>query len=222
MLMFRTTVICLALGLCSTLNAADGDLRAAGKIISDVATGQPPLQVGSTTVVPNLNADMLDGMHASDFALNTDGHYSVPLGAMMLESNAAIGAGEYVVLTPTGNSEFGSNWVVPADYSAGTDILFDVLIHNPEANGVCQAVVRNNFGRIYRPGAARDQFPLFGFAAAFPPFTTGDMTIAHRYRFKGAQPGDALLFGWFRWGDHSTDNCGDVWVVGVDIRYQKQ
>jgi hypothetical protein len=35
---------------------------------STVADGTAPLTVTSTTVVPNLNADMLDGLHASDFA----------------------------------------------------------------------------------------------------------------------------------------------------------
>ncbi len=34
---------------------------------SDVATGTPPLTIASTTVVSNLNADLLDGQHASSF-----------------------------------------------------------------------------------------------------------------------------------------------------------
>jgi hypothetical protein len=38
---------------------------------SDVATGTAPLSVASTTVVTNLNADLLDGHHASDFLTGT-------------------------------------------------------------------------------------------------------------------------------------------------------
>jgi len=36
-------------------------------LISNVATGTSPLSVASTTVVPNLNADLLDGLHATSF-----------------------------------------------------------------------------------------------------------------------------------------------------------
>ena len=40
-------------------------------LISTVATGTPPLTVNSTTNVTNLNADLLDGYHASFFAAGT-------------------------------------------------------------------------------------------------------------------------------------------------------
>ena len=39
----------------------------ATRLISNVATGTSPLTVASTTVVPNLNADLLDGLHATNF-----------------------------------------------------------------------------------------------------------------------------------------------------------
>lgn len=39
---------------------------------SDVATGTAPLTINSTTLVTNLNADLLDGLHASSFALASD------------------------------------------------------------------------------------------------------------------------------------------------------
>ena len=39
------------------------------RFISDVATGTAPLTVASTTLVSNLNADLLDGSHAAAFAL---------------------------------------------------------------------------------------------------------------------------------------------------------
>jgi len=39
---------------------------------SDVATGTAPFTIASTTLVTNLNSDLLDGFHASDFALASD------------------------------------------------------------------------------------------------------------------------------------------------------
>jgi len=61
----------LASGVATTSTAstiakrdASGNLTAK-QLISDVASGTPPLQVTSPTVVSNLNADLLDGLHAS-------------------------------------------------------------------------------------------------------------------------------------------------------------
>jgi hypothetical protein len=50
-----------------SLNKADSPQF--NKLTTTVATGTAPLTVASTTVVPNLNADLLDGNHASAFAL---------------------------------------------------------------------------------------------------------------------------------------------------------
>jgi hypothetical protein len=44
-------------------------------LISGVATGTAPLAVSSQTVVANLNADLLDGLHASAFATVAQVHY---------------------------------------------------------------------------------------------------------------------------------------------------
>ena len=46
-----------------------GSLSTSGQLVTTVPTGTPPLQVSSTTLVPNLNADMVDGKHAGDFVL---------------------------------------------------------------------------------------------------------------------------------------------------------
>lgn len=45
-----------------------GDIKYNDQIISGVMTGTAPLDIASTTLVTNLNADLLDGKHASDFA----------------------------------------------------------------------------------------------------------------------------------------------------------
>ena len=53
--------------------SSNATLNTANQIISSVATGTPPFQVDSTTLVPNLNADMLDDKHAADFVDTTSG-----------------------------------------------------------------------------------------------------------------------------------------------------
>lgn len=46
----------------------------APQFISNITTGASPLQVASTTSVTNLNADLLDGNHASAFSLASHTH----------------------------------------------------------------------------------------------------------------------------------------------------
>lgn len=46
---------------------AAGVLHTAGQIASSVATGTAPMTVASTTMVTNLNAELLEGHHASEF-----------------------------------------------------------------------------------------------------------------------------------------------------------
>lgn len=52
--------------------AVAGDIRVEGRIISTVPTGTPPLEVSSTTSVPNLNSDTVDGFHGSEFYTVTE------------------------------------------------------------------------------------------------------------------------------------------------------
>ena len=49
------------------------------RFISTVATGTAPLTVSSTTMVTNLNADMVDGIHSSNIPLEYDANY-IPSG----------------------------------------------------------------------------------------------------------------------------------------------
>ena len=61
-----------------TFNPSTGLLTASGlsgsTLTSTVATGTAPLTVTSTTAVTNLNADLLDGNHASAFAVSGHNH----------------------------------------------------------------------------------------------------------------------------------------------------
>jgi len=75
------------------------------QLVSAIATGTAPLVVSSTTAVTNLNADLLDGNHASAFALSSHTHTaanisdstatgrSVLTAASAAAARTAIGAG---------------------------------------------------------------------------------------------------------------------------------
>lgn len=56
--------------LAGNWDAGNFEIRSA-TFESDVATGTAPLTIASTTLVSNLNADLLDGYHASSFGLAT-------------------------------------------------------------------------------------------------------------------------------------------------------
>lgn len=61
---------------------------------SDVATGTAPIVAASTTVCPNLNADQVDGKHASDFVLDPARHIKATMTA-----GEAISAGDVVYIS---------------------------------------------------------------------------------------------------------------------------
>jgi hypothetical protein len=63
----------------STGSLTSGGIIQGTQLKSTIATGTAPLTVASTTVVSNLSADMVDGKHASDFALASHTHSYLPL-----------------------------------------------------------------------------------------------------------------------------------------------
>jgi hypothetical protein len=56
------------------LDVSGGDIRTSGKLISTIATGTPPLGVSSSTMVPDLNANFLQGKDALFFATASHNH----------------------------------------------------------------------------------------------------------------------------------------------------
>lgn len=77
--MRRTTFVCIAVVATVGIGVAaaqsiktDSNVESDGQLVSNVITGTAPLAVSSTTMVPNLNADQVDGMEGSDFALDGD------------------------------------------------------------------------------------------------------------------------------------------------------
>lgn len=87
------------------------------QIKSTVATGTAPLSIDSTTVVSNLNADLLDGQHASYFypASNPNGYtnYTHPTGDGNLHVPATGTTNNGKVLT-AGPTDGSLSWTTPS------------------------------------------------------------------------------------------------------------
>lgn len=123
----------------------------------------------------------------------------------------------------SGSTTFGTTFLVPMDHKPGTLIYVDTYIYNPEVNGACRAVITTNYGRAWKPGEPRDQSNVFGYGTTFPSFTEGDQTYVHTYRFKeGIGAGHSVGFGLYRSGNNANDNCGEVGLVGMQIRYERE
>jgi hypothetical protein len=126
-------------------------------------------------------------------------------------------------LYASGLTSFGTTFLVPVDHKPGTLIYVDIYIYNRAMNGACQAVIRRNYGRAWKPGEPFNQTGVFGFAQAFPAFTQGDQTYVQTYRFgEEIGAGHSVGFGMFRSGDNAADNCGEVNLVGMQIRYERE
>lgn len=63
------------------LDVAGGAIRTDNQLISTVATGTAPLAVSSTTLVSNLNADSVDGLHSTNIARGNQVDYIIPDGS---------------------------------------------------------------------------------------------------------------------------------------------
>lgn len=123
----------------------------------------------------------------------------------------------------SGSTSFGTTFLVPMDHKPGSLIYVDTYLYNPLVNGACRAVIATNYGRAWKPGEPRDQSSVFGFGAVFPSFTQGDQTYVQTYRFKeGIGAGHSVGFGLYRSGNNSNDNCGEVGLVGMQIRYERE
>ena len=89
-----------ALNANAGLSAQGGGTLSAGswtftnQVISTLATGTAPLSIASTTAVTNLNADLLDGLHAAAFATAAHSHGRADLpGAVAYEDEANVWTG---------------------------------------------------------------------------------------------------------------------------------
>lgn len=91
----------------------------AGRLISYTTDGTAPIQVASTTLCTNLNADMVDGFNVSD-GENTGIHYTkyypkgdnsvrwIKLATLPLKSDG-ISSGKYIMFEIVGGGDYGSH-----------------------------------------------------------------------------------------------------------------
>ena len=126
------------LGLTADWDAGSYEIRAQ-TFESDVATGTAPLVVASTTLISNLNADLLDGLEASAFLLK-DGTLgltadwdagSYEIRAQTFESDVATGTAPLVVASTTLISNLNADLLdgLEASAFAATSALWGLPAH---------------------------------------------------------------------------------------------
>lgn len=175
-----------------------------------------------------LDADKLDGYEADAFMLDSGygGYISIPVGSLFLNNSSFSRWG--VVLPANGTSSFTLNVAVPRDIDDpgnihSTTLIMEIMVHWPGSAGACQAViVPETFAHFLRVDFQDGYHNLAIDAASFPPFIGGNSSISQEYKLTGMAPGSPVLFEIIRNGDDPADNCGDVHIAGVAVRYPIQ
>lgn len=111
--------------------------------MTSIPTGTAPLTITSTTVVTNLNADRLDGYHASDFALSgSDGRaFAMAANATTTTGGTALAANAQETAT-TVTFPSGRFSVTPAITANTSSPRYVVAITSTSSTGFTM-VVRN-------------------------------------------------------------------------------
>lgn len=126
----------------------DDNIETDAKLVSKVATGTAPLAVSSTTMVPNLNADQVDGVDAAALALDADLQDAEALLAALQAQVDALGlalvprtgqttcydgdgnlttCGTGIGLAQDGDLQLGVNWPNPRFTKNGDGTVTDNL-----------------------------------------------------------------------------------------------
>jgi hypothetical protein len=112
------------------LDVVGGNIRTSNQFVSSLATGTSPLQVLSNTLVSNLNADLLDGQHATAFApAAASSNYiqnqtaSNQSAGFQINGNGIFNGGKIGIGTtnPTGNLQIDNTGDVTLVLNADTD-----------------------------------------------------------------------------------------------------
>ncbi|MGH6628243.1 MAG: hypothetical protein ACREB3_00765, partial [Burkholderiales bacterium] len=140
-----------------------GDLTASGtgqfggvvtgtRFSSTVASGTPPLAVNSTTLVPNLNADMIDGAHASAFAqLGANNAFSgtasfAGSNASQIVSVTQSGSGTGLSASSTTTGVYGSGGLYGVNGISGAVSGYGVYGYNASNIGVVGSGIWGVYG----------------------------------------------------------------------------
>ena len=121
-----------------------GSIRASSQLISTVATGTAPLTVTSTTVVTNLNADLLDGINSTGYVQLTSatswnnyhhpgGEYYTAVHGVTNNHNNFIHEGFYHV-DPTGGTNNPTNTYAYLRVHRHRDTNYGIQFHYPSGD----------------------------------------------------------------------------------------
>ena len=119
-----------------------------GKITSNVATGTSPFSISSTTLNTNLNADLLDGYHASSF----EGYYAYTIDASSLNNNTwypvtiSIGNSIQTRIRVQGNTAANASWNSRSDKYMSVILDYTVNGSNWGWTGIQRVIHRFELG----------------------------------------------------------------------------
>jgi len=174
-----------------------------------------------------LDADKLAGHPVEHFVMdnNYGGYIPVPLGSLYL--NNAVFDGWAVALPASGSSSFTITSVAPKDiYYAGTinstQLIVEIMVYYPGSAGACQAVIEPVPKDVasYLSVGSQDGYYYAGVTSdPFPAFNGPTSSLSHEYKLTGVPPESPFRFEIARKGDDPADNCGEVRIAGVVIRY---
>lgn len=148
----------------------NGGMRINAQITSTLASGTSPFSITSTTLNTNLNADMLDGNHASAFALSSHTHTASNITDFTSAARGTLSAGSGISYnSSTGVISFSGSSGISG---SGTNTYFGVWTGS---SSMGTSVVRDtgseinvgsgrSFG-VEGPAALRDYLHVWGYQA---------------------------------------------------------
>jgi len=157
----KTTVVLLVMCIvgAAALSAqtsiqASGNIETAEQLVSTQAQGTAPLEVTSTTVVSNLNADLLDGNHSTDFAGASAtaaelADLQEQLDSLGVAKVPRTGQSEVFAVGDDGDLQLGVVWPNPRFTSNGDGTVTDNLTG---LIWLANANCTDNFGSIDKSG----------------------------------------------------------------------
>ena len=236
---FTSTGLNVAGYLTSTGNVTGGNITTSGQLVSTVSTGTAPLSVSSTTLVSNLNADLLDGYNSA--VANTANTVAVRNSDGNLSANYFVGNGAFLTGIDTSLISNGnSNVAVLANGNVTISVAGNIGVAtvtgtganingyaNVTGNVIAGGVVTDNLyyangtpWDMQQPAGANNEIQFndngtFGASAnfTFNP-TTNLFTVNGNAQFNNANLGNAATANFFT-GTLTTNAQPNITSVGT-------
>lgn len=182
-----------------------GTLSMSGQLTNTVATGTAPFVVSSTTLVSNLNADLLDGQHGSFYqnasnlnagtvpAARLPKATTTTLGAVMVGSGLSVDANG--VLSNAGL--LGLNVIAPLQSTGGQSPTLSIAQASATSSGFLSQTDWNTFNNKLTAVTTRSTDPFVGSGTALSPLgmtqagssSSGWLSAADWNAFNNKAPG---------------------------------